>query len=268
MNQLVRECFTYKIFVKKPSASHKKWFKNIYDFDYPTDYDNIDPKLAKELQKTIKMKKKDAEFEKRMAQQRSKRGYGDNDVWSIDWWFIRTCKPMLMQLVKIHHGFPVRLEMDWLNEHPELNMTLDEFMCWPRDEESEGYKLRERASEECDQRWVDILNRLIFLLNEMDEDKCTMKNPYEKEWNSYYRKFEKKYPDRGNELKTEKELEMEKTSNVWLHVGPERDPDFGDAFKEASKNYFEFEKQISQYRDKCKDEFFELFSKYFWNLGD
>lgn len=268
MTQLAQECFTYKIFVKKPSAAHKRWFKDVFEVEYPTDYDNIDPKLAKELQKMIKIRKKDAEFEKRMSQQRAKRGFGDNDVWSIDWWFIRTCKPMLAQLVKTHNGFPAFLELEWFNEHPELNMTYDQWCCWPSNENDEGYKLRSKAFDECDQRWVNILNRLIFLLNEMNEDTCSMKNIYEKDWWNYHKKFDKKYPNKGNELKTDEELDMEKRTNTWLHVGPERDPDFGYDYKEISKKYFDYEKEISEYRDKCKDEFFEIFSKYFWNLGD
>lgn len=267
MNQLVKDCFTYKIFQKKPSNTHKKWFKECFDIEYPKDYNNIDPKLAKELQKVIKIRKRDTEFEKRMSQQRAKRGFGDNDVWSIDNWFIRTCKPMLSQLIKIHQGFPAFLEIEWFNEHPELNMTFDEFMCWPNDETSEEYKLREKALEECDQKWIDILNHLIFLLNEMDEDKCSMKNPYEKEWLTYHKKFDKKYPDK-NILKTNEELDYEKTTNTYLHIGPERDPEFGIKYKECLKNFLEYSKKIDEYRNQCKDEFFELFSTYFWNLGD
>ena len=268
MNQLVQDCFLYKIFVKKPSAAHKKWFKDVFDVDYPTNYDDIDPKLAKELQKVVKIRKKDAEFDKRMAQQRAKRGYADVDVWNLDWWFIRTCKPMLKQLVKNHMGFPGFLEYEWFQAHPELNMTFEEWVCWPSDENDPGYQLRSKASDECDHRWVDILNKLIYLLDEMNEDTCSMKNPYEKEWWSYHIKFDKKYPNHGNELKTEEELVEEKRTNTILHVGPERDPDFGKTYRVVVEKYLNYDKQIADYRDKCKNEFFELFSKYFWYLGD
>lgn len=36
----------------------------------------------------------------------------------------------------------------------------------------------------------------------------------------------------------------------------------------TSDNFFDRERELSNYRNHCKDEFFKLFSKYFWDLWD
>ena len=41
-----------------------------------------------------------------------------------------------------------------------------------------------------------------------------------------------------------------------------------DDVKELTKNWLEECQAIDKYRDDCKNEFFELFSKYFWSLWD
>ena len=37
---------------------------------------------------------------------------------------------------------------------------------------------------------------------------------------------------------------------------------------DTSDNFFYRERALFNYRDHCKDEFFKLFSKYFWDLWD
>lgn len=214
--------------------------------------------------------RKEAEREEKEKSQRAERGYSDSDVWNMGDWFIRTARPMLKQLAENNMGFPSDLEVQWVEDHKdEVKMNYDEFVCWPsEDKDPKGYELRSRASEECDAKWKGILKRMAFLLGEMGEETCTKKNPYEDEWWSYHEKFDKKYGSDRDVLKTEEELQREKKTHTFLHVGPERDPEFGKEYKEVSKKMYDAESDIWKYREKCKNEFFELFSKYFWNLWD
>ena len=51
-------------------------------------------------------------YEFRSRRQRFKRGYSDSDVWDMDYWFIRTVKPMLIQLRDNGIGVPNELYQD------------------------------------------------------------------------------------------------------------------------------------------------------------
>lgn len=44
--------------------------------------------------------------------QRFKRGWAYSDVWSMDYWFMTTLKPMLVHLRKHHYGVPIEFEND------------------------------------------------------------------------------------------------------------------------------------------------------------
>lgn len=78
----------------------------------------------------------DKEYEKKWAKQRAKKGYCDIDLWNIDCFIQNTLLKMLKEFRKSHHCYP---------------------MCI--------------TSEE----WDNILDRMIFLLTEMDEETCSMK---------------------------------------------------------------------------------------------
>lgn len=120
--------------------------------------------------------------------QRMNRGYCDADVWNLNYWFLETVPNMLKDLKESAHGYPGIGEADT----PE--------------------------------KWKKLLDRMIWLFNEANEEKCSIKNRYEADWLD------------GND--------------------------------EIKKKYFEEEKRISVYRDECKNEGFELFSKWFWHLWD
>lgn len=135
--------------------------------------------------------------------QRANRGFSDYDTWDIDMWFIKTMKAMLEYFVENTIGAPVRY--GWTEEN-------------------------------CHEEWRKYIKRMIFLLDEMDEDKCSYKNPYEEE-------YENHCIERWGHEKTSKE---EKLINMYL--GEEQN------------------KRI--YIENCKKEFFDMFSKVFYDLWD
>ena len=139
--------------------------------------------------------------------QRLIRGYSDYDVWDIDLWFLNVMPQMLKQLKDTTHSAPL---------------------------------LPGTTMETCHEEWERILDRMIFLLNEMDEDKCSYKNPYEEEW--------------------EKGIEERFASMVDGGRTPQ-DKELFEKWRGEEQNKY-------KYIQLCKEEFFDLFSKYFYSLWD
>lgn len=73
--------------------------------------------------------------------QRGKRGYSDNDVWDLDYWFLNVIVPMLKQLNKSNISYPA-------------NLTMEE--------------------------WHKILNKMIFYFTEANEETSSKQNEYDK----------------------------------------------------------------------------------------
>lgn len=194
-----------------------------------------------------KKTKKEIAFEERMTKQRAKRGFSDQDVWSIDWWFCETIAPMLRQLAKTSHGCP----------------TLDENGDFTDNDHNSDVNIDVYAK-----RWEDTLLHMAYLADEMNEMKCSMKNPYDKDWHRICRAFDKKYGDMGEKLMSEEaRLEAEKTGRYPCYL-PDADPVHGEENRKIMDLHSEYSNKIIEYRDKCKNEFFELFSKYFNHLWD
>lgn len=115
---------------------------------------------------------------------RFKQGYSYGDVWDLNYWFIKTMRPMLVHLR--NHGMSVPME---LYAHESDNERI---------------------------YWENILSEMIGCLDLMDEDK------------------------------------------VYKLLG------FDDCTKMTSEDY----KRAGKIMNQNKDRFFELFSKYFYNLWD
>ena len=97
--------------------------------------------------------------ELKYRRQRAKRGWSVKDTWSIDYWFLDVMPKMLEYLKEHHIGFPSEIQKEYFEAHSdELNMTYEEYCSWPADENSEGYKLREKTDEICNNLWNEILD--------------------------------------------------------------------------------------------------------------
>ena len=81
-------------------------------------------------------------YDLRCRIQRFKRGYINRDVWDIDCWFIRTIKPMLIQLRDEGNGIPGKLYVaDGDNERILWENILTEMIdCLDMMEEDNVYK--------------------------------------------------------------------------------------------------------------------------------
>lgn len=116
--------------------------------------------------------------------------------------------------------------------------------------------------------WENSIDRMILLLKEMDEDTCSVKNRFEKEYFKINEKFRKKYGFCGDKLKSKKRRKKEKKKGRITMLTPSDFPKLYPDYNELKDRYFREELLIQQYRDRCREEFFNLFSKYFWDLWD
>lgn len=200
--------------------------------------------------------------ELKYRRQRAKRGWSVKDTWSIDYWFLDVMPKMLEYLKEHHIGFPSEIQKEYFEAHSdELNMTYEEYCSWPADENSEGYKLREKTDEICNNLWNEILDRMIFLLREASEESCSIKNPYEEENEKNYKEFTKKYGILGEKLLKPEDIYPNGEKRLY---SPSDIPEY----KETSELYLKESIKLDEYRDRCKTEAINLFNRWFWNLWD
>ncbi len=164
------------------------------------------------------------------SHQRIWKGYCDYDLFSIDDWFMKIMPRMLKEFKETRHGSPVAV-----NYHSHA-VILDD----------------EERNQDVHDEWDKKLDRMIFLLREMNEESCTQLNPYEDEY-----------------FETVKKLRKGPTEQPGGSVAYSI-PDLEDypEYRELAEKYDAEEKRIRQYRLDCKQEFFELFSTHFHDLWD
>ena len=168
--------------------------------------------------------------------QRITKGYCDKDLWNIDYWFMSIMPDMLQKFKNTRHGSPSVLGEDYVDENGILN------------------------NDTCHENWDIILEKMIFLFREMNEETCERKNIYEEEHEKVYREFEKKYGILGEGLESVNEKLLQRKKVHFPSELPE--------YKDIEMKYSDYEKELCKYRETCKDEAFQLFSKWFYHLWD
>ena len=165
--------------------------------------------------------------------QRITRGYCDKDLWSIDYWFMNLIPDMLQQFKDTRHGSLGNLGTEYTDEHGIL------------------------CNDECHAEWDKILEQMIFLFREMNEETCKKENSYQIEHEKVLHEFEEKYGLFGEKLENG---EGDKIGRV-LHFSSDL-----PEYKDIEDKYYAEEKILSQYREECKNQALELFSKWFYYL--
>lgn len=163
--------------------------------------------------------------------QRAKHGYCYRDLWSINAWFLDVMPRMLEEHRDTRHGSPV----------------------------TEG-----TTEETCHEKWTEILDRMIFLFREASEDTCTRRNPYEDDFGKAVDDFTKRFGVCGEGLMTDEEKEKAQREELYTWHSVSELPEYG----EMCDKYFDEDRKIAEYREKCKDEAFALFVKHFHDLWD
>lgn len=198
---------------------------------------------------------------KKCAKQRAKKGYCYRDIYSISDWFLHIIPKMLNELNNVRKGYPNQIYIEFYqNNKHKIPMTQNEFVYGGYDNKYKA--LFDDASNWCDKKWSEILNKMIFLFNECGEN-CTMTNDYACEYNQALKQFSEKYGNKGEKLMTQEEKEHIKgIKNCYVpHYMYEL-----TEYKEIYNKYKEREKEIFEYKCKCQQKGLELFVKYFNEL--
>lgn len=172
--------------------------------------------------------------------QRIRKGYCNKDTWNMYDWFLKVMPDMLQDYKDNRMGSPGELGENYTNDEGIL------------------------VNDTCHEEWNKILDHMVFLLHECEEETCSKQNPYEDEHFQMISEFIDKYGFLGQKLMTEEELaEKEKTGASVCHF-PREVPEY----QELDEKYMEEGRKLEEYRNQCKNEFFELFSKWFWAFWD
>ena len=185
--------------------------------------------------------------------QRATKGYCELDTYSIGNWLLNTLPDMCEAINKKRCGYPSAL-FDEAMEHYGLK-SIDEYNRAPEE-------IRDKVDDYGDKKWGEILSRLTFLLREANEDTCKKVNPYDEEYARISKEFCAKYGEWGEGLMTEEEKEKAKKTGRHPIYLPHHMPEY----KEICELHAEEERKLNAYREQCKNEALELFSKWFYSL--
>lgn len=200
---------------------------------------------------------------RKQAKERAKLGFCGRDVWEIDTWFLHIMPRMIERLRDHHFGFPTILTEEYYELNKEnISLSKNDFCNHVYYNDYEN--LYNEVDKWCNNRWIEILNKMVFLFDECNDEKCTMKNEYYEEYLKMRKDFDKKYGYSGEKLRTQEELKSDKkTGNLTNHSMSEL-----PEYKNMLEKYFEREGEIDKYKTKCKKEALKMFIKYFDNLWD
>lgn len=183
----------------------------------------------------IRIKHSNKKWDKKYRKQRYKRGYADEDLFSLDYWFSTTFVNMIEDFEKNVHGYPSanefpelsKLDISW--KQMNYNIIIEEML-----NDRIEYNTKEELMEEYPItndfiQWKLILKRIAYCLKESNEEYCSYKNKYSEDW--------------INNWKDEPDIELA-----------------DKYFKECDKIY--------NYQCKMVKEAFSLISKYYFALWD
>ena len=200
---------------------------------------------------------------RKQAKERAKFGFCRRDIWGIDTWFLHIMPRMIEKLRDTHLGFPTFFTEEYYELNKEnISLSKNDFCNHVYYNDYEN--LYEKLDEWCNNRWIEVLSEMIFLFDECDDEKCTMKNEYYEEYSKMSREFDKKYGFSGEKLRTQEEIESDKkTGNLTNHSMRELPEN-----KNILDKYFKRQDEIDKYKTKCKKEALNMFVKYFDDLWD
>ena len=188
------------------------------------------------------------------AWERATKGYCELDTYGVSDWFLNTLSDMCEYINENRYCYPSAL-FDEAMAHYGLK-SMDDFY-------GATEEIKSKIEKYGEEKWGEVLSRLAFLLREANEDTCSKVNPYEDEYHRASEEFREKYGEWGDRLLTKEEkAEAKKTGSHPVYL-PHQMPEY----KEICECYFEEEHKLNAYREQCKNEALELFSKWFYSLG-
>ena len=193
---------------------------------------------------------KDWNFERRMANQRKKKKYADCDCWGMHYWLSDTFADMFITLRDMKHGAP--------------ELEFEEFDSFPKDwldKELAEYKVKQLENGyeyniDIFAKWYIILTRIAYCLKQANEDITDIVNEYAED-------FTQAVWGDSSFMEHMVPCKFDSSGKPTCYELVTNEPS-----NELREKYFNREQEIFEYRDKMKDEAFDLIKKYFWNLWD
>lgn len=192
------------------------------------------------------------------AFQRVYRGYDYLDTYDIRYFMQSTMVKMLKDFESQLVGSPMDIEKDavdiinnldvrWVSTtYEDIIQSMKKFW-WFKDSTEDD--LREDGIYDGYIVWRLILRRIIYCLEQSNEDKCSEENEYAEEYNKLT--FDS-YPELSLEDRLNKRGEMFETKE----------------YKELQDKWLDRCKEIDEYMDDMKTEAMTLFNTYFFALWD
>lgn len=173
-------------------------------------------------------------FKRKMNKQRKEKGYCDQDLNDISYWFLTVVPNMLTEFNENRHGYPSNLE---------------------------------------DREWTKIINQMIYYFREANEETCSRQDEVH-ELTDKYINFELpdyilKYGGISTENVTIKDCdEWNKANERNWNKFRICEPDKYREYEQIKSDLLAKDIEIYQYRNECKEKAFKLFTQYFWDLWD
>lgn len=181
------------------------------------------------------------------------KGYSRYDLMDIDHWFQTTFVNMLSDFEKSLVGSPEVITLDDIKEY-DINWVNENYKDIIKTTRENDYFNKYKNLDEFEENWFEdgvydhfiawklILRRIIYCLRECSDEQCSMNNEY---WDKYWELvYEREYKD-----------------------DEERDKVLNDSETiKLNKKVQERNQEIDDYKEKMKNEAFELLSKWFFAL--
>lgn len=204
---------------------------------------------------------KDWFYERKYRRQRAKNKYSIDMCFNLNYSLLEILPKMIEELREMKHGYPMDMKFE------EVDLYSIEFKADCIRELEDEFKKEGYDKPNLDDdftRWQIILMRMIYCLQQADENQTEIEN-------KYYEEFHRQsWPDTSNTKKFKdfwntitEPIKFDKKGKPKLYKLKQNEVD-----KTLKENYFNRESEINKYRDDMKTEAFNLINKYFWCLWD
>lgn len=196
---------------------------------------------------------------KKCAKQRATKGFCYRDLYDVGGWFLHIMPKIICELLDLGEmlGYPTKMRREFY----QLNMDRifvgeDEFVfCCP----NKYQDIDAEAAQWCFEKWTKTLERMQFLFEECQDDKCSMKNEFEQDYCKASKEFCEKYGIFGERFGVPKNCENENEASFHSMAEAAEYKDIYDKFCQRSN-------EICEYQKNCKQEALQLFVEYFDDL--
>ena len=204
---------------------------------------------------------KDWFYERKYRRQRAKNKYSMDMCFNLNYSLLEILPKMIEELREMKNGYPMDMKFEEVDSYP-IEFKAD---CIRKLEEE--FKEADFDKPDLDDdftRWQIILMRIIYCLQQSDENQTEIENMYYEEFHrqswldiSKTKNFKEFWNTIAKPIKYDEKGKPKLYQLIQNKVDPE-----------LKENYFKEVEKINKYRNDMKTEAFNLINKYFWCLWD